>query len=220
MPILLVLLIIFVAIFGLTFQIVLVISALAIISVRNPIHSILWLMFSFVIAAVLLVKLGANFLGLIFIMVYVGAITVLFLYCVMLLNIRILDWSQYLYKYLPLGSFFGLVLTCQILYIYGSDFSFEGLYNINYLDIFSFPWLLNSNDILFNWYYTLYSKSNLLSIGSILYTNYGIHVVFGGVVLLVAMIGAIVLTLHKTGPIKKQSILKQQLRNIKSSYKF
>ncbi len=187
------------------FSLLTIVFAVSVISVRNPVHSVLFLMLVFCNVTVLLILLQSEFLALIFLMVYVGAIAVLFLFVVMMLNIRMIEWSQYLYKFLPIGSFIGFVLLIQMLAVLKSDFSSKPSLELpEYVSWIS----------LFN------NKSNIQLIGELLYTYHSISVIISSLVLLVAMIGAIVLTMYKRLNLKRQSIIFQTRRNALDCLKY
>jgi len=171
--------------------------SILVIGVRNPIHSVLFLMVVFCNVTVLLVLLQSEFMAFIFLMVYVGAIAVLFLFVVMMLNIRLIEWNQYLFRFLPLGSFLGVLLLVQILSIINEDF----------LDK---PKLQDPQYT--SWLDVLYSKTNIEVLGDLLYTEHAFSLIVASLVLLVAMIGAIVLTMYRRANLKRQSINLQTRR--------
>src|ERR1017187_7949518 len=163
------------------FSAVMIASALMVIGARNPVHSVLFLILAFVNAAALFVLLGAEFLAMILVVVYVGAVAVLFLFVVMMLDIDFLALRRGFMEYLPLGALIGLVLMSELLialgaWVFGS----------------AVP-AARSNPVLAN-------VSNTEALGRILYTDYIFYFQTAGLILLVAMIGAIVLTLrHRPG---------------------
>lgn len=173
------------------------IFSILVIGVRNPIHSVLFLMVVFCNVTVLLLLLQSEFMAFIFLMVYVGAIAVLFLFVVMMLNIRMIEWNQYLYRFLPLGSFLGVLLLIQIVWIINQDF----------LDKPSIE-----EPLYTSWVSILHSKTNIEVLGDLLYTEHAFSLIVASLVLLVAMIGAIVLTMYKKVNLKRQSINMQTRR--------
>ncbi len=172
-----------------------VISTIAVISARNPVHSVLFLILAFVNSSGLFVLVGAEFLAMILLIVYVGAVAVLFLFVVMMLNLSLEDLKSQARKYMLSGIIVGGVLLLEL--------------------IFSFA----NFDIVFN-------KSNLISddnltnthsLGKVIYTEYFFVFQMSGCILLVAMIGAIVLTLRKREGVLRQDINKQLSRNKENS---
>ena len=152
-------------------------SALAVIMARNPVRSVLFLILSFCSAAALFILLGAEFLGLILIVVYVGAVAVLFLFVVMMLDIDFTELRSGLLNYLPVGALVGLVLLAELILV-----SFITLAPGTTTPSAPAP--------------PLSTTPNTSAIGEILYTDYFFFFQVAGIILLVAMIGAIVLTLH------------------------
>ncbi|MGD9738649.1 MAG: NADH-quinone oxidoreductase subunit J [Bauldia sp.] len=184
------------AVFFYLFSAVLLASALMVVAARNPVHSVLYLILCFVNAAALFLLLGAEFLALILIVVYVGAVAVLFLFVVMMLDVDFAELRQGFLNYLPTGALIGIVVLCEILIVIGGSAILpEGL---------TTPAVPAP---------PLDALSNTEAIGQLLYTRYLFYFQAAGLVLLVAMIGAIVLTLrHKEG-VKRQSIAAQVARN-------
>lgn len=174
-------------------------SGVLVIQARNPVHSVLFLILVFLNAAVLLVLLGLDFFALIFLVVYIGAIAVLFLFVVMMLHIKLTEIHEKKLRYLPLG---GLVLIVFL-------FQVSILLDNSIIALFSFPEIsLKYNDYL-NY---LDTASNIEALGEILYTYYFIYFLLASLILLVAMIGAILLTLSKAVNTKKQKIYLQNTR--------
>ena len=165
-----------------------VLSALMVISARNPVHSVLFLIFSFVNAAGLFVLLGAEFLAMILIVVYVGAVAVLFLFVVMMLDINFVKLREGFLQYLPFGALLGLVLVIELGILYLTDTSS----NFNNSQILLEP--------------KINETENTKMIGQLLYTKYFYLFQICGIILLVAMIGSITLTLRDKGGVKKQNI--------------
>jgi len=179
--------------YGLVFYLfatILVISAVAVISSKNPVHSVLFLILSFFNAAGLFIMLGAEFIGMILVIVYVGAVAVLFLFVVMMLDINFKDLRTGVMKYFPVGMAVGALLLFELITVY-SAWSFSDSMNIS-----------GSNSINGE-------ISNTENLGHLLYTKYFLIFQMSGLVLLVAMIGAIVLTLRKRTGVKKQKIYDQ-----------
>jgi NADH-quinone oxidoreductase subunit J len=175
------------------------ISATMVISVKNPVHSVLFLILTFISAAGLLFLLEIEFISLIFIVVYVGAIAVLFLFVVMMLDIKITDLNRNFLKYFPIGSFLGFAFLIEIL-----------LMLTNTLEPNSYDITNNSYTV---WINSIDFITNIESLGQILYTYYFSYFLLAGIILLIAMIGAIVLTLTFNRKAKAQSIYKQTARD-------
>ena len=170
-------------------------SAFMVISSRNPVHSVLFLILAFFNAAGLFVLLGAEFLAMILVVVYVGAVAVLFLFVVMMLDVDFAELRQGFLQYLPVGALIGLVLMVELIAVLaGTVISAETVATV----VTPIP--------------PLADQSNIEAIGRLLYTKYIYFFQTAGMVLLVAMIGAIVLTLrHKEG-VKRQDISAQVAR--------
>jgi NADH-quinone oxidoreductase subunit J len=171
-------------------------SAFMVISARNPVHSVLFLILAFFNAAGLFVLLGAEFLAMILVVVYVGAVAVLFLFVVMMLDVDFTELRQGFLQYLPVGALIGLVLMVELIAVLADTV----------LDV----------DVTANAVTPippLSEMSNTEAIGTLLYTKYIYFFQTAGMVLLVAMIGAIVLTLrHKPG-VKRQDVAVQVARS-------
>lgn len=178
-------------------------SAIAVIAVRNSVRSVLFLILSFCSAAGLFILLGAEFLGLILIVVYVGAVAVLFLFVVMMLDIDFAELRSGMLNYLPVGALVGILLLIELFLVaaIGVTAGSEEAYTTSPAN--PMPSL---NDV-----------ANTDAIGRILYTDYIFFFQIAGVILLVAMIGAIVLTLRPRSPRKGVPPGEQILRNPKSS---
>jgi NADH-quinone oxidoreductase subunit J len=180
------------AIFFYLFSAVAVASGVLVIASRNPVHSVLYLILAFFNAAGLFILMGAEFLAMILVVVYVGAVAVLFLFVVMMLDIDFVKLRQGMLNYLPVGGIIGLILLVEIALVLGTFSLAPGT-------ILAAP---APSDI-----------TNTEAIGNILYTQYIYYFQAAGLVLLVAMIGAIVLTLrHKEG-VKRQDIAAQVYRD-------
>jgi len=188
------------------FSILLLFSSLMIVTVQNSIYSVLFLVLSFISASSLLFILEIEFIALIFIIIYVGAIAVLFLFVVMMLDIKTINLTKDSLKYFPFGSFVGIVFLIEMLLVIFNTFKVSP-YNFN-------VFLFNSYT---NWFEKLDSLTDLESIGQILYTNYVVQFLIAGFILLLSVIGAVVLTIQtSTKQEKTQSIFKQLSRNYKN----
>jgi len=178
------------------------ISSIMVISARNPVHSVLFLILAFFNAAGLLILMEMEFLSLIFIVVYVGAIAVLFLFVVMMLNVKISEVEDEVLQYLPVGGTIGLIFLFLIFFIIEGDFvSFNGQANSIYLD----------------WFQQIDVVSNIETLGQVLYTEYLVYFLLAGVILLVAMVGAIVLTMSTRTSLRRQLIFQQVSRDFDNS---
>ncbi len=181
------------AFFFYLFSAVAVASAVMVISSRNPVHSVLFLILCFFNAAGLFILLGAEFLAMILVVVYVGAVAVLFLFVVMMLDVDFVELRQGMLGYLPIGGTIGLVLLVELALALGTWAFAPGGVSI------AAP--------------AATGVSNTQSLGLLLYTQYIYYFQAAGLVLLVAMVGAIVLTLrHKVG-VKRQNIADQVARS-------
>jgi NADH-quinone oxidoreductase subunit J len=182
------------SIFFYLFSAVAIASGVMVIGSRNPVHSVLFLILAFFNAAGLFVLLGAEFLAMILVVVYVGAVAVLFLFVVMMLDVDFVELRQGFLNYLPVGALVGIVLLAELLIVLGGRMIAP--------DLAVSPAAPIPTEV-----------SNTAALGAILYTRYVYFFQAAGLVLLVAMVGAIVLTLrHKPG-IKRQSITAQNARS-------
>ena len=178
--------------FGLIAAVV-ILSALFVIAARNPVHSVLWLILAFFSSAGLMVLIGAEFLAMLLIVVYVGAVAVLFLFVVMMLDIDFARLREGFQRYAPVGALIGLVLLVQLVMVMIS-------------------WRMAPGAMALRLNETPSDIPNAQALGRILYTDY-IYLFQGcGLILLVAMIGAIVLTLRDKPNSKRQNIAEQIAR--------
>ena len=182
------------SIFFYTFSFIAVISAIMVTVSKNTVHSVFFLILDFISISCLFIMIGAEFLGMIMLIVYVGAVAVLFLFVVMMLNVaqQKNQWfaSEENSKHIPVGLIISTIIFFELIIVIGGWKYKPDLFDLN-----------NSMDNL--------NVSNTHSIGQILYTDY-IHVFqISGMILLVAMIGAIVLTFRKREGVKKQSYINQ-----------
>jgi NADH-quinone oxidoreductase subunit J len=183
------------ALFFYLFAGVCVASAFMVIASRNPVHSVLFLILTFVSASGLFVLLGAEFLAMILIVVYVGAVAVLFLFVVMMLDVDFAELRQGFLSYLPVGALVGAVVLVELLLVVGAWVIAPGA-----------PKAITSPIP------PLADITNTEAIGRVLYTDYVYYFQAAGLVLLVAMIGAIVLTLRHRVPVKRQDMAAQVRR--------
>ena len=178
------------AIFFYLFACICVASAFMVIAARNPVHSVLYLILAFVNAAGLFVLLGAEFLAMILIVVYVGAVAVLFLFVVMMLDVDFAELKRGLLQYLPIGVVIGGIFLAELLLVVGAWVIGPGVSQVAASPIVA-------------------KVSNTEAIGLVLYTRYVYFFEAAAMILLVAMIGAIVLTLQHRVRVKRQSIVEQ-----------
>ena len=182
------------SIFFYTFSLIAIVSAIMVTASKNTVHSVFFLILDFISISCLFIMIGAEFLGMIMLIVYVGAVAVLFLFVVMMLNVaqQKNQWfaSKNSSKHIPVGLIISTLIFVEILIVIGGWKYKPDIFDIN-------------NSI------NLTGVSNTHSLGKILYTDY-IHVFqISGMILLVAMIGAIVLTFRQRAGVKRQSYIKQ-----------
>ena len=168
-------------------------SAFMVIAVKNPVHAVLFLILAFFNAAGLFVLLGAEFLAMILVVVYVGAVMVLFLFVVMMLDVDFAVLRAGFLKYLPIGATIGIVLLIELILVLVAWVTAPGI-------AAQAPAPPASQ------------MSNTVALGQILYTKYVYLFEAAGLILLVAMIGAIVLTLQHKRDVKRQSVARQVAR--------
>lgn len=193
----------------LLFSFILIFSAISIITVQNPIYSVLFLVLNFLTASGLLFLLECEFLALLFIIIYVGAIAVLFLFVIMMLDLKILSSSKDIFKYLPAGSFIGGAFFLVVTIIILDEFYLNSYLNCSLgLEFVNF---------YINWYSNIDSFTDIQVIGQLLYTHYVIQFLISGIILLLAVLGAVSLTMNnESQQIKKQMFFKQISRNHKN----
>jgi NADH-quinone oxidoreductase subunit J len=172
------------------FSAVIIASAVMVIGARNPVHSVLFLILAFFNAAGLFVILGAEFLAMILVIVYVGAVAVLFLFVVMMLDVDFAELRQGFLNYLPVGGLVGVVLLAELLVVLGG-------------------WAFAPEATVAAPIPAHAAVSNTAAIGAILYTRYAYFFQTAGLILLVAMVGAIVLTLRHKPNVRRQTIARQ-----------
>ena len=182
------------------------ISGVMVIQAKNPVHSVLFLILVFFNSAGLLILLGLDFFAMIFLVVYVGAIAVLFLFVVMMLNIKLAEINEKKLRYLPIGGLLGLLFLFEIFLIVDNDL---------------IPFLASTNSAVLtkfsavdfvDWSSSIETITNIEAIGLLVYTYYFYFFLMASLILLVAMIGAIVLTMHKGVNIKRQEVFEQNTR--------
>ena len=181
------------ALFFYLFAGICVASAVMVIVSRNPVHSVLFLILAFVNASGLFVLMGAEFLGMVLIFVYVGAVATLFLFVIMMLDVDFTELRSGFLEYLPIGLVIGGIFLCELLLVSGG-------------------WVINAGVARSITAAIPNNVSNTEALGLVLYTRYIYYFEIAGMVLLVAMIGAIVLTLRHKANVKRQDINVQNAR--------
>jgi len=176
---------------------VLVASAIMVISLRNPVHSVLFLILAFFNAAGLFLLAGAEFLAMVLVVVYVGAVAVLFLFVVMLLDVDLTKIREGFLRYLPTGAAVGIVMLIELFAVVFRNWQFGAGEPAALAAKAPDPSVM----------------SNTEALGRLIYTDYAYLFQIAGLVLLVAMIGAILLTLRSREGVRRQSIAKQLGRN-------
>ncbi len=188
------------------FMVLMIINSLAIILSNNSIHSVLFLVLNFILSSGLLLVFEREFLALSFLIIYVGAISVLFLFVVMMLDIKIKNSNIDILKYFPIGFFLGIVFFFEIIYM---------LLDLLFLNTYRYNIFINN---YINWFKITDSITDIQALGQILYTHYVIQFLLAGLILLVAVIAAVVLTQDNIiKKPKKQLLFKQISRQYKSA---
>jgi len=178
------------------FAITVVTSGMFVVVSRNPVHSVLWLILAFLSSAGLFVLLGAEFVAMLMIIVYVGAVAVLFLFVVMMLDVDFAELRGELAKFVPLAGLIGVILLMELALVFGAWTGAE-----------------NAADLRDAVAPALEDTQNTAALGQLIYTKYIYLFQAAGLILLVAMIGAIVLTLRHRPDIKRQNVLSQIYRD-------
>ncbi|WP_298429501.1 NADH-quinone oxidoreductase subunit J [uncultured Jannaschia sp.] len=178
------------------FAILTVTGGLMTVVARNPVHSVLWLILTFLSTAGLFVLIGAEFVAMLLIIVYVGAVAVLFLFVVMMLDVDFAELKAEMARYVPLAGLIGVVLLMQLVIAYGVWDVAEGVVVADGLATIA-PM----------------AELNTAALGLILYDDYFLAFQLSGLILLVAMIGAIALTLRHRRDVKRQNVLHQMWRD-------
>ncbi len=183
---------------GLTFYVfaaIAVAAGMMVVSARNPVHSVLFLILTFFTTAGLFVLIGAEFLAMVLVVVYVGAVAVLFMFVVMMLNINFVEMREGFLQYMPIGVLVGIILLVELLMVLGTaSMSPEVL-------------AAGTEPIP-----DLAQRQNTAALGDVIYTKYIYLFQAAGMILLIAMIGAIVLTHRQRPGVRKQVIAKQLAR--------
>lgn len=180
-------------------------SAIMVVTLSNAVHSVLFLIIVFCNVAGLLLFLGVEFFSFMFLIVYVGAIAILFLFVVMMLNIKLNPIKINRFSILPIGIIVFLFLIWLIINTLDNQFTLLDTYSLRYY---------------ISWFVENTRQNNIEVIGRILYTKFSLLFIICSLILLVAMIGAIVLTMHQHLSVKKQQISNQLLRDPRGVVKF
>jgi NADH-quinone oxidoreductase subunit J len=175
------------------FAVSVVASGLMVVLSRNPVHSVLWLILAFLSSAGLFVLLGAEFVAMLLVIVYVGAVAVLFLFVVMMLDVDFAELKGEMARFMPLGLLIGVVILMQLGIAFGSWTAAEGVVMVD---------APQAGQV-----------ENTRALGLLLYDRYFYLFQVAGLILLVAMIGAIVLTLRHRKDVKRQDVLAQMWRD-------
>ncbi len=186
------------------FAAVLVLSALMVISARNPVHSVLFLILGFFNAGGLFVLLGAEFIAMILVIVYVGAVAVLFLFVVMMLDISFADLRKGAMQYVPMGLMIGGLLLAELVTVYATWTAAPGVGAV-----------VTGATTTMNGVIPLAAETaltNTEALGRVLYTDYVFPFQVSGLILLVSMVGAIVLTLRQRAGVRRQRVADQNAR--------
>ena len=176
------------------FAIVTIVSGICVTISRNPVHAVLWMITAFLSSAGLFVLLGAEFVAMLMIIVYVGAVAVLFLFVVMMLDVDFGDLKGQMLRYVPIAGFIGLILLVQLVLGVGA-------------------WVQSDGALGLRETVTPTDMENTRAIGMVLFDRYLLLFQMAGLVLLVAMMGAIVLTLRHRTDVKRQNVLHQMWRD-------
>jgi len=179
----------FATVFFYLFAFIMIAAAIMVVAARNPVHSVLFLILAFFNAAGLFLLAGAEFLAMILLMVYVGAVAVLFLFVVMMLDVDFAELKRGMGRYVPVGGLVGLILLGELVFVFsaGSFSAAGGAAAVKRPLPAGAP------------------RANTQALGDILYTDYAFYFEVAGFILLAAMIGAIVLALHHRSGIRRQS---------------
>ena len=191
------------AVFFYLFAFVTVACGFLVIGSRNPVHSVLFLILAFFNAAGLFMLAGAEFLALILIVVYVGAVAVLFLFVVMMLDVDFAEMREGFLQYMPIGALVGLILVAELILVLSANaLEFRPIAAA----VEPIPSVLTASE-------NVQPVSNIEAIGALLYTKYVFYFQLAGMVLLVAMVGAIVLTLSRRADVRRQDVAAQVARD-------
>jgi NADH-quinone oxidoreductase subunit J len=182
------------------FATVAVAGGVMVVAARNPVHSVLFLILTFFTTAALFVLIGAEFLAMVLVVVYVGAVAVLFLFVVMMLDINFVEMREGFLQYMPIGVLVGVILLVELLMVLGT--------------VSLSPEVLATGTEPIP---DLTQRQNIAAIGDVIYTKYIYAFQAAGMILLIAMVGAIVLTLRQRPGVRKQKVADQLARRREDS---
>lgn len=208
-------------------SLLIIISSFMLILSINPIHSLLFLVLIFILTTCMFLLFKVEFISMLFLVVYLGAIIVLFLFVVMMLNIRILELTERMITYVPISLFIILAFFAELLYVLNSKFVAQNTLllentvtnetNNNWLSLYTY---LFNTDIFTKYFTKISTGTNLHNLSIMLYTESIYVFILGSIVLLIGMIGAIMLTLQKSSFTRGQDYYEQNSKTIvKSIYK-
>lgn len=178
-----------------------IIAGIMVIQSRNPVHSVLFLILVFFNVAALLILLGLDFFAMVLLVVYVGAIAVLFLFVVMMLNIKLAEINEQKLRYLPIGGLIGLLFLFEMFVIIDNDVCFYDWGVVQFIE----------------WSSIVNNSTNIEAVGQLIYTYFFHDFIIASIILLVAMIGAIVLTMHRGANVKAQYVFEQNARDFQKT---
>lgn len=176
-------------------------SAFSVISFKNPVYSVFFLIVTFCLGSCTLLLLTVDFLSVIFVVVYVGAIAVLFLFVVMMLNIRLAQVTESVARFLPLVGVLSFIFLSELIFTISTNNSDFGLGKTGY-------------EVL------LGDESNILLFSNTVYTHYWVFFLISGLILLIGMLGTISMTLHHSLNVRRQAVYQQVGRGVKESVSF
>ena len=206
------------AIFFYFFSIIAIFSSLMVITSRSTINSVFFLILDFISVGCLFIMVGAEFLGMILLIVYVGAVAVLFLFVVMMLNIRITELKESILRYVPIGGLVLIIFFFEVLSVVNGDL--VPFFSATNLNLDSQAALLPIDLHIVNWSNNINPTTNIEAIGELLYTYYCYAFIVASLILLVAMIGAILLTMRKQFNVRRQEVFDQVFNNLNTSVRF
>jgi NADH-quinone oxidoreductase subunit J len=181
------------------FSVLMILSAIVVISAKNPVHSVLFLILAFFNASGLFVLLGAEFVAMLLVIVYVGAVMVLFLFVVMMLDINITEMRSGFMTYLPVGALVGIVLLVELGLVFGGTLVATDAHQMMATPL------------------SPTAATNTKSLAMLLYTHYAFIFEASGLILLIAMIGAIVLTHRQRPGVRRQKVAIQNARSVQDT---
>lgn len=184
-----------------------ILASLFVITTKNPVFSILFLIFAFANVSCLLFLFNFEFLPISFLVIYVGAIAVLFLFVLMMLNIKLAELQESYFSFVPISIVFGLVFVIELLFLFRSEFVFLDIFNENSLYFLSDFIETSQSKVDFNSFFG--SNPNLRTIANAMFSEYLFAFLVGGYILLLAMVAAIILTIQKSFIAKSQNIYTQ-----------